>query len=1125
MNRPEIFSAVDGAVYDTVVPEIAPSSICEKIFVRAYAEPQLPPRDRAPDVWEPRARRASWFEDEFFVIDTETVNHRLTFGAYERYKNRKCIERAVFCRDDLPSTDPEGFDRLRVICRSLNVRLYLLANVFSSHVWRLRRIGGTFVFFNASYDLSRLASSWRAAVASARRGARFVNGFEFIRSFETWKDRHGKPLVGPDGTLQSRIVERPFVRIRRDDRHHVRYDMAKAHVLDLATLTHTLTDQTYSLPLACAAFGVEFTLRPGEHDGTITEPNVAGCLYDVAKTSELLFAAGREYDRHPIDLPPWRAQSGASLAKAYLRAFGVAPRSIVQPSFSKEHQGYAACAYFGGRVEARIVSEPMPCTYIDAVSMYVSNFSLLNLWFDQVIAQRLVPEEVDPAQVQAVLDDLHANPRRLLDPATWPQLAFFALAEPNGAHLPARPTIPSPYISRHAMIEHEAQRIFDEQRSAQAPRWHALDECGGKIVPDMVYDPRGKRWQRAGEFVDVPHGLIAANPRRSPSGRVDGNLDRITQMLRDALGEQGITSGNVLEFFCTHERPSLGAARKQAAAVIPEDDGDPASHRLVSIGPVTSETPLWYAGPDLAAAAISQGGRPRVVRGWRLRPEGIQSTLKPVAFRGEDLIDPRISNPFQRLVELRKRESGDELDDDLRSTGYKVIANSGAYGIFVETTPEDIDPDSPRTLTTVDVWGMEEFTARVDRPETHSPLCSFPIAALVTAGARLLLAVAQRLVHDAGGEVAYCDTDSLMIVASEHGGFVPCTGGPYRMPDGRRAVRALSWREVDHILDDLASLNVYDRNVVRGSSFKLEDENLDAAGQRRQLWFYGTREKSYALYTLDANGNPVLAKHSAHTIGQYRSPYPRDRERRWIAEAWEYTIREALGMPAEAPAWFDLPATSQLTLTTRNLMKHYARTSQPFDFLVVAQLAYPGLLRCCETPRPSCPLYREVERWPEQPWRCLGCGASIDPYLADTSQPIFKTYRRVVANLARSIELKRLPASGAEPTPETMRGLTIPRPVHVTSIEHIGKEVIVDPTDTLEELTAEQLSSTEVLVYRDDLKKLDALRASIRALGPARIVRESDVSLRTIQMFVNDGTTPHESTIAKIEAALQKLES
>jgi hypothetical protein len=1113
----------EAAQYDPIEPDIAPSSICSEIFVRAYAEPQLARGQNAPESWKPRTRPDSWFEGEFIVIDTETVNHALTFGAYERYHNRKLIESAVFCRDDLPTTDSEGFARLRAFCRQRGLRLYLLANVFSAHIWRLRRKGGTFCFFNASYDLSRLASSWRSATANRRRGARFVNGFEFLRRFTTSKDKHGKPLIGPDGRLLSRTIERPFVRIRRDDRHHVRYDMAAADVLDLATLTHALTDQTYSLERACEAFDIDFPERPGLHDGTITEENIAGCLYDVAKTSELLFTVGREYDRHPIDLPPWRAQSAASLAKAYLRAWGVAPRSIVQPDFSKEHQGYAAVAYFGGRVEDRVVREPVPCTYIDAVSMYPSVFTLLNLWFDQVIPERLVPEELDPEKVQTMLDELHAQPRRLLDPTLWPRLAFFALVDPNGAHLPARPTIPSPYVSRRRMIAAEAARIYDEQISAQAPYWLALDERGGKIVPDMVFDPKRKRWQRAGEFADVPAKLIRANPRRPPTGRADGNLDRITDIVRSALSDPDLTTGDVLAFFCAHARPSMPSARKLAATEVPASDSDPASHRLVTIGPLTSTEPLWFAGPDLAAAAIVGTGRPRVVRAWRLRPEGVQSTLQPVNFRGEDLIDPATSNPFQRLIELRKRKSGNKLDEELRSTGYKTIANSGAYGCFVETTPEDIDPDAPPRSTRVTVDGLRAFEAVVDRPEWHSPLCSFPIASLVTAGARLLLSTAEHLVREAGGEVCYCDTDSLMVITRRDGGLVPCEGGPYRLHDGRRAVRALSWAQLDRILDDLAALKVYNSAIVPGSSFKVEDENIDVEGHRRELYFYGTREKSYALYAVNDDGELVLAKQSAHTIGQYRSPYPHDRERRWISEAWIRTIRQALGQTVEPPPWFEFPATSQLTLTTWNLTKHYRRTSSPFDFLAVAQLAYPGMLRCCEAPRPSCLLFKDVATWAEQDWRCLSCGAAIDPYLADTELPIFKMYRRVVANLAQSIELKRLPASGAEPTPETMRGLTIPRPVHATSVEHIGKEVIVDPTDTGEGLTAEELSATEPVVYRNELEKLDALRAQIRAFGISRVARAAGVSRSQIKAFVNQGKTPFASTIAKIEVALRAL--
>jgi hypothetical protein len=333
---------------------------------------------------------------------------------------------------------------------------------------------------------------------------------------------------------------------------------------------------------------------------------------------------------------------------------------------------------------------------------------------------------------------------------------------------------------------------------------------------------------------------------------------------------------------------------------------------------------------------------------------------------------------------------------------------------------------------------------------------------------------------------------------------------------------ALSWAQLDRILDDLAALKVYDPAIVPGSSFKIEGENFDPAGHRRELWFYGTREKSYALYTV--NGDElVLAKQSAHTIGQYRSPYPRDRERRWIAEAWIHTIRQALGQTVEPLPWFELPATSQLTLTTWNLTKHYRKTTNPFDFLAVAPLAYPGMLRCCEAPRPSCLLFKDLATWAEQDWRCLTCGTAIESYLADTELPIFKMYRRVVANLAQSIELKRLPANGAEPTPETMRGLTIPRPVHATLITHLGKEVIVDPSDTSEDLTAEELNATEPVIYLDERERIDNLRARVRA-GVKRVARAAiGVSLSTIHRFVNHGVKIQSSKLAQIEATLAWL--
>jgi transcriptional regulator with XRE-family HTH domain len=51
--------------------------------------------------------------------------------------------------------------------------------------------------------------------------------------------------------------------------------------------------------------------------------------------------------------------------------------------------------------------------------------------------------------------------------------------------------------------------------------------------------------------------------------------------------------------------------------------------------------------------------------------------------------------------------------------------------------------------------------------------------------------------------------------------------------------------------------------------------------------------------------------------------------------------------------------------------------------------------------------------------------------------------------------------------------------------------------------------------------RLDVLRAKIRAIGIKTIARASGVSRSQIQAIVNDGTIPHESTIAKLEAALE----
>ena len=147
------------------------------------------------------------------------------------------------------------------------------------------------------------------------------------------------------------------------------------------------------------------------------------------------------------------------------------------------------------------------------------------------------------------------------------------------------------------------------------------------------------------------------------------------------------------------------------------------------------------------------------------------------------------------------------------------------------------------------VYADKAFKDWVGRPERPGRFNFFPTAALITAEARLLLAMAKHEVERRGGAVAYCDTDSLAIVATQHGGFVPSDGGPYTLADGTRAIRALSWAEVEEVRERFTALNRYDPSAIPGTILKCEDENyaLGSDGKphyarREQLFCYAVSE-------------------------------------------------------------------------------------------------------------------------------------------------------------------------------------------------------------------------------------------------------------------------------------------
>jgi hypothetical protein len=243
---------------------------------------------------------------------------------------------------------------------------------------------------------------------------------------------------------------------------------------------------------------------------------------------------------------------------------------------------------------------------------------------------------------------------------------------------------------------------------------------------------------------------------------------------------------------------------------------------------------FWYSLPDVVASVILTGRIPNIVDACRIEPVGILDDLKPIKLRGEIEIDPAGEDFFKVVIEQRKRVSRrrniDDAEKEHLQGALKVLANSTSYGIYAEMNREESDEP-----VEVNCHGIDEepFTCTVAHPDIPGKYCFPPLAALITGGARLMLALLEYLVTKAGGTYAMEDTDSMAIVSTESGGKIRCPGAQHRIGDGHDAVLALSWEQVDKIVEQFAALNPYDPDTVGRSILKIEKDNWDPRTGKR----------------------------------------------------------------------------------------------------------------------------------------------------------------------------------------------------------------------------------------------------------------------------------------------------
>jgi hypothetical protein len=460
-------------------PELAP------IFVRVHTRVRGAKQKEGKGEFKEKALPPKWARFAL-VLDCETsidLRQDLTFlwwrfcelkgGAYV------CQQEGVVYADGLPA---QSIEIIRKFARNepaevedgcpTEIRVQSRTEFVDGEFWEALKAGVVVVCFNAPFDLSRLAVQYK-------RAQRKNTGWSMV--LWTYK---GKPdKLKPKLRIKPKDSRAAFISLAGGDPHN-RIEYA-GRFLDLSVLGWALRNRHMALNGFLDSFGLEGKLEH-EPTGTITPEELEYGRRDVERTVALLNAMKKEYDGFPLNLPPERAMSAASITKAFLDEM-----QIQQPAqkFALTDDVYGKCmqAYFGGRSEIRIRHQEMPIVVCDTTSEYPTVASLQGIWSLLTAADL---EVVDcTAEAQEILD--RTDLKSVLKPSMWRKFAFFASIRPAGDVLPVR-----------ALYADSGEtNIGVNPLTADEPLWYA--------GPDLVASKlkTGQAQQVVNGFKLVPKGL------------------------------------------------------------------------------------------------------------------------------------------------------------------------------------------------------------------------------------------------------------------------------------------------------------------------------------------------------------------------------------------------------------------------------------------------------------------------------------------------------------------------------------------------------------------------------------------------------------------------------------------
>ena len=209
---------------------------------------------------------------------------------------------------------------------------------------------------------------------------------------------------------------------------------------------------------------------------------------------------------------------------------------------------------------------------------------------------------------------------------------------------------------------------------------------------------------------------------------------------------------------------------------------------------VHSDIDIHYHYMDiLAAKLIDNEENFDIVAAWKVNKHGKQELedyeIAGVTINAND-------NVMGKSIEARKNIQLEQGYKDSRTKALKWVANS-LYGVCAERIVKEVKQNGE--------YEKHDFASKNGFYNPH-------VAATITAGGRLMIALGEHLAKDYGGNMVYCDTDSLI----------------------------LQDEITDKVINDFQGLNPYDGKAGQLQVLEKEKEtkgNLYAVGTKKYVFF------------------------------------------------------------------------------------------------------------------------------------------------------------------------------------------------------------------------------------------------------------------------------------------------